>query len=131
MKVANLCCEGRIVSCLEGGYRIHGGLVSPFARSVAAHVRALNEGGSEPWSIDDCIAEIQLHEELHRDKQLLHDLRSLEASRKLSNFSTNTFLNNNAQQQDIIDFQNNIQQQYQQQQTQQQQQQQQQIMILH
>ncbi len=29
---------------LEGGYRIQGGLVSAFARSVAAHVRALVEG---------------------------------------------------------------------------------------
>lgn len=34
------------MSVLEGGYRIHGGIVSPFARSVASHVRALTEGGS-------------------------------------------------------------------------------------
>lgn len=41
IQVANLHCPGRIVSVLEGGYNLHGGLVSAFARSVAAHVRAL------------------------------------------------------------------------------------------
>ena len=39
--VVSRCCGGRIVSALEGGYRIQGGPVSAFARSVAAHVRAL------------------------------------------------------------------------------------------
>ncbi len=32
-----------MVSVLEGGYRIQGKIVSAFARSVAAHVRALLE----------------------------------------------------------------------------------------
>ena len=45
IKIANSCCNGRIVSVLEGGYKIHGGIVSPFARSVASHVRALVDGG--------------------------------------------------------------------------------------
>eukprot|EP00977_Amphora_coffeiformis_P003804 scaffold765_cov160-Amphora_coffeaeformis.AAC.5 len=45
IKVANTCCNGRVVSVLEGGYKIHGGLISPFARSVASHVRALVDGG--------------------------------------------------------------------------------------
>lgn len=44
VKVANSCCNGRIVSVLEGGYRIHGGIVSPFAKSVANHVRGLMDG---------------------------------------------------------------------------------------
>jgi acetoin utilization deacetylase AcuC-like enzyme len=39
VKVANSCCQGKVVSVLEGGYKIHGGIISPFARSVAAHVR--------------------------------------------------------------------------------------------
>ena len=43
VQVANKCCKGRIVSVLEGGYRIQGNVVSAFARSVAAHVRALAE----------------------------------------------------------------------------------------
>jgi hypothetical protein len=37
------CCEGRVVSVLEGGYNINGGVVSAFARSVEAHVRGLAE----------------------------------------------------------------------------------------
>lgn len=45
VKVANSCCNGRVVSVLEGGYKVHGGIVSPFARSVASHVRALVDGG--------------------------------------------------------------------------------------
>ena len=45
VEVANKHCDGRIVSCLEGGYRIHGNVVSGFARSVAAHVRGLASPG--------------------------------------------------------------------------------------
>lgn len=37
------CCSGRVVSVLEGGYNINGGVVSAFARSVEAHVRGLAE----------------------------------------------------------------------------------------
>ncbi|CAM9682331.1 unnamed protein product, partial [Ectocarpus sp. 6 AP-2014] len=44
VQVANRCCEGRLVSVLEGGYRIQGGIVSAFGRSVAGHVRALVDG---------------------------------------------------------------------------------------
>jgi acetoin utilization deacetylase AcuC-like enzyme len=36
MKVAERHCQGRVISCLEGGY-----VLSPLARSVAAHVRVL------------------------------------------------------------------------------------------
>jgi acetoin utilization deacetylase AcuC-like enzyme len=36
MQIANRHCQGRVVSCLEGGY-----VLSPLARSVAAHVRVL------------------------------------------------------------------------------------------
>lgn len=32
------------MSVLEGGYRIQGGIVSAFGRSVAGHVRALVDG---------------------------------------------------------------------------------------
>jgi len=41
------------VSALEGGYRIQGGIVSAFARSVAAHVRALAEGHDQQWDPAD------------------------------------------------------------------------------
>jgi acetoin utilization deacetylase AcuC-like enzyme len=36
MQVARRHCQGRMISCLEGGY-----VLSPLARSVAAHVRVL------------------------------------------------------------------------------------------
>lgn len=36
MKVAQRHCQGRIISCLEGGY-----VLSPLARSVAAHIKVL------------------------------------------------------------------------------------------
>lgn len=39
-RVARKCCQGRIVSVLEGGYALEG-KNSPFRRSVAAHLRAL------------------------------------------------------------------------------------------
>lgn len=44
IKVANKCCNGRMVSVLEGGYRVQGGIVSAFGRSVAGHVRAMVDG---------------------------------------------------------------------------------------
>jgi len=43
VKIANLHSKGRVVSILEGGYKIQGKLVSPFARSVYNHVAALVE----------------------------------------------------------------------------------------
>ena len=41
------------MSALEGGYRIQGGIVSAFARSVAAHVRALAESHEQCWDPAD------------------------------------------------------------------------------
>ncbi|KAF7456807.1 histone deacetylase [Cryptosporidium felis] len=41
ISIANLCCNGRIVSVLEGGYNTKALSLSPLAKSVAAHVRAL------------------------------------------------------------------------------------------
>jgi len=40
---------GRVVSVLEGGYRVQGGPASAFARSVQAHVRALALPSAELW----------------------------------------------------------------------------------
>ena len=41
------------MSVLEGGYNLQGSIVSPFARSVAAHVRALGEEHSQQWDPRD------------------------------------------------------------------------------
>eukprot|EP00890_Picochlorum_soloecismus_P001450 jgi/Picsp_1/2305/NSC_05769-R1_histone deacetylase len=49
VQVANKCCDGRVVSVLEGGYRIQGNIVSAFSRSVAAHVRAMAEPNHQEW----------------------------------------------------------------------------------
>ena len=59
VSLANKYCQGRIVSALEGGYRIQGGVVSAFARSVAGHVRALSAPTHAQWSWDDVKAEQQ------------------------------------------------------------------------
>lgn len=40
-KVANLCCQGRVVSVLEGGYSTKSGPISPLAQSIQMHVRTL------------------------------------------------------------------------------------------
>ena len=52
VKIANKCCPGRLVSVLEGGYRIAGVGASPFAQSVAAHVETLATGSHEVWDSD-------------------------------------------------------------------------------
>jgi len=71
VKVANSCCNGRIVSVLEGGYKIHGGIVSPFARSVASHLRALADGGfsRETYNGDDLSWESAFERRLIEDKE--------------------------------------------------------------
>ena len=52
------------MSALEGGYRIQGGIVSAFSRSVAAHVRALAADHSQAWDPVDaqvCSGAASLH----------------------------------------------------------------------
>jgi len=77
VKVANTCCQGRIISVLEGGYKIHGGIVSPFARSVASHVRALVEGGSsrELYQKEDGIWESRFEKQMVEEKEKRRQLR--------------------------------------------------------
>lgn len=56
VKIANTTCQGRVVSVLEGGYRVQGRIVSAFGRSVAAHVRALAHPTGAKW---DTVAELE------------------------------------------------------------------------
>jgi len=58
-RAAASSCAGRLVSVLEGGYRIHGRTVSAFGRSVAAHVRTLASGYAGVWDTDAEIAALQ------------------------------------------------------------------------
>lgn len=60
-QVANACCAGRVISVLEGGYNFHGRVVSPFARSVAAHARALVHPSQQTWDAHD-VAQEAAHE---------------------------------------------------------------------
>ncbi|GLD94846.1 hypothetical protein PINS_up003471 [Pythium insidiosum] len=60
-RVAQRCCQGRVISVLEGGYNFHGRVVSPFARSVAAHARALINPTRDEWD-EELIAREAAHE---------------------------------------------------------------------
>lgn len=66
VKVANHCCEGRVVSVLEGGYKIGGRFISAFARSVATHVRALGNASNARWDPLD----VQHEQEIERRKKM-------------------------------------------------------------
>lgn len=69
VQVANRCCKGRIVSVLEGGYRIQGNIVSAFARSVAAHVRALAEKNLQEWDPADAKFEREREKRLRAEAE--------------------------------------------------------------
>ena len=62
---------------MEGGYKIHGGIVSPFARSVASHVRALVEGGSsrEQYNAEDGQWESEFERNMVLEKDRRRHLR--------------------------------------------------------
>lgn len=87
VRIANTCCNGRVISVLEGGYKIHGGIVSPFARSVASHVRALVDGGRSRELYDgrdgdwESQFERQLYERREKKKEQEREhLRAIEAA---------------------------------------------------
>ena len=46
IKAANSWCQRRILYVLEGRYKIHRGIVSPFARSIASNICDLVDRGS-------------------------------------------------------------------------------------
>uniref|UniRef100_A0A7S1B8M9 Histone deacetylase domain-containing protein n=2 Tax=Corethron hystrix TaxID=216773 RepID=A0A7S1B8M9_9STRA len=82
IRVANTCCHGRIVSVLEGGYKIHGGIVSPFARSVGSHVRALLDGGTsrEQWDPQDLEWESNYEHTMIAEREKRRVMKQLESS---------------------------------------------------
>ncbi len=71
VKIASTCCKVRIVSVLEGGYKIHGGLVSLFARPVASSIRALVDGGRsrELYDPEDCNGESQFERHVVEERE--------------------------------------------------------------
>lgn len=83
VKVANTCCNGRVVSALEGGYKIHGGIVSPFARSVASHVRALVDGGNsrEEYDMEEGDWESCFERHMNEEKEKKRQMKVVRQSR--------------------------------------------------
>ncbi|KAL7552660.1 hypothetical protein ACHAWF_016319 [Thalassiosira exigua] len=101
VKVANTCCNGRIISALEGGYKTHGGIVSPFARSVASHVRALVDGSSSREMYDAKEAEWEsryerhMNDEKEKKRQMRMD-RNMSYSRTHASSSSPGIVHNNS-----------------------------------
>lgn len=89
-KIAYATCSGRIVSMLEGGYRVQGGAMSHFAKSVASHLRGLQRPPREPFDPDLLMAEVrqewqrrrEAREEAQRaEQERLEQLRQEQAQR--------------------------------------------------
>ncbi|KAH7624757.1 hypothetical protein Ndes2526B_g00126 [Nannochloris sp. 'desiccata'] len=69
VQVANRCCQGRVISVLEGGYKIQGQVVSAFARSVAAHVKAMAEPNGQEWDARDAKWEREHEKQLRAEAE--------------------------------------------------------------
>ena len=78
-KIANTHSQGRVISVLEGGYRIQGGVVSAFGRSVASHLRAMFRENKETWNAEACQKELD-----HELKQRRLQKEAQEAARAAS-----------------------------------------------
>ena len=83
-KIANTHSQGRVISVLEGGYRIQGGVVSAFGRSVASHLRAMFRENKETWNAEACQKELD-HElkqrRLQKEAQEAARAAAMEAAR--------------------------------------------------
>ena len=102
VKIANTCCEGRIVSVLEGGYSIKGGIVSALGLSVAAHVRALHRANKETWvsssnasDTEKMALKTKVQEEYRQYKRKRRQIRSEKDHINLSEFMQTDFGNMN------------------------------------
>lgn len=84
-KLANKHCKGRLISVLEGGYNIHGGIMSPLAQSVAFHVDCLRSRSKEVYK-EQSTNELELLAELDSKKederQQTTDLRKREENQR-------------------------------------------------
>lgn len=80
-QVANSCCDGRLVSVLEGGYRIQAKAASAFARSVEAHLLALAEPHGARYSRDDQQWEVAREREVEMERLRLEDEKLAERLR--------------------------------------------------
>ena len=67
--LAEVVCDGRVVSALEGGYQLGGRCCSAFARSVKGHVQSLAAAAryapSRPgFSLENCEREAEIEEQV-------------------------------------------------------------------
>lgn len=84
MHVANICCEGRVVSALEGGYQINGEFSSAFARSVKTHVSCLTEGVNDTatYSSYDAALESQYEAKVIEDLRIKQEQKQMMIQRQ-------------------------------------------------
>jgi acetoin utilization deacetylase AcuC-like enzyme len=83
VRIANSCCNGRIVSALEGGYMTNGEYCSSFAKSAKAHVASLDKGSRtyNEYYQEDSEKEKQLEKDLIDDIERRR-IQKLEAAEK-------------------------------------------------
>lgn len=83
VRIANSCCNGRIVSALEGGYMTNGEYCSSFAKSAKAHVASLDKGSRtyNGYYQEDSEIEKKLEKDLIDDIERRR-LEKLEAAEK-------------------------------------------------
>ena len=79
VKVANVCCGGKIISVLEGGYSIKGGAVSALGLSVAAHVRSLFRANKEQWAYTMYVPDA---ENINLKNRVQEDLKRMKRKRR-------------------------------------------------
>jgi tRNA U55 pseudouridine synthase TruB len=97
IKIANTCCKGKIVSVLEGGYSVKGGVVSALGQSVAAHIRALLRSNKEQWANTNASSDL---EKLNLKTKVKEDLKTLKRKRRkylddLQKIDLNEFMQEN------------------------------------
>ncbi|KAH0474706.1 MAG: hypothetical protein KVP17_003056 [Porospora cf. gigantea B] len=82
--VANSCCEGRLISVLEGGYNTKALSLSPFARSVGYHVDVLSRCPVE-WDVEKMLRFYRSEAELfRREREAMAEAMALDFDRSTS-----------------------------------------------
>ncbi|OII77136.1 histone deacetylase [Cryptosporidium andersoni] len=110
VSIANLCCNGRIVSVLEGGYNTKGLNLSPLAKSVAAHVRTLQwtspnlMPNPQDWEDDEQL-DISINYQEHEDVKVIGD-RLVSEQKQAYNATTHNEVYNGESQNNCTDSSN-------------------------
>lgn len=84
-KLANLHCEGRIVSVLEGGYNLKGGLLSPLAQSVSFHTAELRSRSRECYKVptpEELEQLAEMDQKIEEERQKSNEVEEVEYFRR-------------------------------------------------